>query len=88
VAWQRQDGERAWTMNQLRYRALSGSVLMGPALVVGDDEGRLHFLARQDGALQTRIETDGTPVAATPVVAGNTLVVVTSAGRVLGLRPD
>lgn len=88
VAWQRQDGERAWTMNQLRYRALSGSVLMGPALVVGDDEGRLHFLARQDGALQTRIETDGSPVAATPVVAGNTLVVVTSAGRVLGLRPD
>lgn len=88
VAWRRNDGERAWTMNQLRHRALSGSALMGPALVVGDDEGRLHFLARQDGVLQTRIETDGTPVAATPVVAGNTLVVVTGAGRVLGLRPE
>lgn len=88
LAWQRSDGERAWSMNQLRYRKLTAPLLMGPTLVVGDNEGRLHFYARQDGALQTRLETDGTPIAATPVLAGNTLVVVTRAGRVLGLRPE
>lgn len=88
VAWQRRDGERAWSMNQLRYRNLTSPLLMGPALVVGDDGGRLHFLARQDGALQARLETDGTAIAATPVLAGNTLVAVTRAGRVLGLRAE
>jgi outer membrane protein assembly factor BamB len=88
VAWRRNDGERAWSTTQLRYRKLTSPLLLGPALVVGDDEGRLHFLARQDGALQTRIETDGTSISATPVLAGSTLVVVTRAGRVLGLRPE
>ncbi len=88
VAWRRSDGERAWSTNQLRYRKLTSPLLLGPVLVVGDDEGRLHFLARQDGALQTRIETDGSPIVATPVMAGSTLVVVTRDGRVLGLRPE
>lgn len=88
VAWRRNDGERAWSTNQLRYRKLSSPLLLGPALVVGDDAGRLHFLSRTDGALQTRIETDGSPIITTPVLAGSTLVVVTRAGRVLGLRPE
>lgn len=88
VAWKRNDGERAWAVNQLRYRKLTAPALLGPALAVGDDEGRLHFFARQDGALQSRIETDGKPFAAAPLLVGNTLVVVTQAGRVLGLRPE
>lgn len=88
VAWRPRDGERAWSTNQLRYRKLTSPLLLGPALVVGDDAGQLHFLSRQDGALQTRIETDGTPIAATPVLVGSTVVVVTRAGRVLGLRPE
>lgn len=88
VAWKRGDGERAWTMNRLRYRKLTAPLLLGPTLAVGDDAGRLHFFARQDGALQTRIETDGGPFAAAPLLVGNTLVVVSKAGRVLGLRPE
>ncbi len=88
VAWRRADGERAWSTSQLRFRKLSSPLLLGPALVVGDDAGRLHFLSRTDGALQTRIETDGTPITVTPVLAGSTVVVVTRDGRVLGLRPE
>ena len=115
VAWRRSDGERAWSTNQLRYRQLTAPLLMGPTLVVGDGEGRLHFLSRADGALQTRFEIagpafialpslssefvlDGMPqrrfdadrraIAAAPLLVGNTLVAVTRAGRVLGLRPE
>lgn len=88
VAWKRADGERAWSTSQLRFRRLTSALLLGPALVLGDDDGYLHFLARQDGSLQTRLATDGTPIAASPVLAGNTLVVLTRAGRVLGLRPE
>lgn len=88
VAWQRSDGERAWSSKQLQYRRLSSPLLLGPGLVVGDEGGRLHFLSRRDGALQTRYETDGSPITVSPVLAGNTLVVVTRKGRVLGLRPE
>ena len=87
-AWQRSDGERAWSSKQLQHRRLSAPLLLGPGLVLGDEDGRLHFLSRRDGALQTRYETDGSPITVTPVLAGNTLVVVTRKGRVLGLRPE
>lgn len=88
VAWRRADGERLWSSNALRYRRLTAPLLLGAGLVVGDEGGRLHFLARADGALQARVETDGSPIATTPVLAGNTLVVVTRNGRVFGLRPE
>ncbi|MFN4362106.1 MAG: outer membrane protein assembly factor BamB [Hylemonella sp.] len=88
VAWRRADGERAWSSTALRYRRLTAPLLLGAGLVVGDEGGRLHFLARTDGALQTRVETDGSPIATASVLAGNTLVVVTRNGRVLGLRPE
>jgi outer membrane assembly lipoprotein YfgL len=114
MAWKRADGERAWSASQLRFRRLTSPVLVGATVVVGDDEGRLHFLARSDGALLSRYELgrsssvpnallsgdgtglgtkpvmaeDGGAPASTPVLAGNTLVVVTRAGRVLGLRPE
>ena len=88
VAWKQIDGERAWSMNQLRYRKLSSPLLLGPSVVVGDGEGRLHFYAREDGVLQGRLETEGGPLAATPLLAGNTLIVLTRAGRVMGLRPE
>lgn len=90
-AWRRSDGERLWSHTALRYRKLTSPLLLGGAaglVVVGDSEGRLHFLAREDGALQARFETGASAIAATPVLAANTLVVVTASGRVLGLRPE
>lgn len=90
-AWRRSDGERLWSHTALRYRKLTSPLLLGGPtglVVVGDSEGRLHFLAREDGALQARFETGVSPIAATPVLAGNTLVVVKADGRVLGLRPE
>lgn len=87
-AWKRADGERAWNIEQLRYRTLTAPAVMGPVVMVGDGDGNLHLFAQQDGVLQSRLETDGSAIAATPVVLGNTLVVVTQNGRVLGLRPE
>ncbi len=114
LAWKRGDGERVWSNNQLRFRKLTAPLLLGPVLVVGDDQGRLHFLARTDGALQARyelpdpsnaamlpalngegfqsasqyVDNSNRALAAAPVLAGSTLVVVNRAGRVLGLRPE
>jgi outer membrane protein assembly factor BamB len=88
IAWKRADGERAWTVEQLRYRNLMAPLELGRAVVVGDDIGLLHFLSRTDGAPLTRVSTDGSAIVAAPVLAGDTLVAVTRLGSVFGFRPD
>lgn len=88
VAWRRADGERLWVADRLRYRVLTAPLLAGRSIVVGDDAGTLYFLSRQDGTLLNRVTTDGSPLAATPVLVGNTLVVVTQRGGIFGFRPE
>jgi len=87
-AWRRSDGERGWAQDKLRYRELSAPLVAGRSVVLGDAQGWLHFLSRDDGSLLARVATDGKPITVTPVLAGNTLVVVTSAGSVYGFRPE
>ena len=41
-----------------------------------------------DAAPLNRLDTDGSGIAAAPVAAGDTLVVVTRKGGVYGFRPD
>jgi outer membrane protein assembly factor BamB len=88
VAWRRADGERLWIADHLRFRVLSAPLLAGRSIVVGDDSGTLYFLSRQDGTLLNRVTTDGSPLAATPVLVGNTLVAVTQRGGIFGFRPE
>jgi len=88
VAWRRADGERAWIQELLRYRNLGTPLAAGRSVVVGDGTGLLHFLSREDGSPMARVSTDGTAIVAAPVLAGNTLVVVTRGGGVFGFRPE
>ena len=88
VAWQRADGKRAWTSERLQFRKLTAPLLLGRSVVVGDDTGLVHLLSREDAAPLNRLATDGSAIAAAPVVAGDTLVVVTRKGGVYGFRPD
>ncbi len=87
-AWRRSDGERVWSSERLRFRALTAPLVIGRSVVVGDFQGHVHLLSRQDGSLLGRMSTDGSAVVATPVLAGNTLVVVTRAGGVFGFQPQ
>ena len=86
LAWQRASGERAWVSDALQWRYLSSPQVFGPWIAVGDEKGSVLLLARTDGHLAGRAATDGSAIAVQPVVAGNVLVVVTSAGGVYGFR--
>ncbi len=88
VAWRRADGERTWVAEGLRYRSLTAPLVIGRSIAVGDELGLVHLLSRDDGAALTRLTTDGSPVAAAPVLANGTLVVVTRNGGVFGFRPE
>jgi hypothetical protein len=57
-------------------------------VAVGDNTGVVHLLSREDGSPLTRVATDGSAIAAAPVLAGDTLVVVTRQGGIYGFRPE
>ncbi|VWX63678.1 Outer membrane protein assembly factor BamB [Burkholderiales bacterium 8X] len=88
AAWRRGDGERAWQVERYKYRTLTAPLAVGRSIVFGDSTGLVHFVSRDDGAPLNRITPDGSAIAASPVVSGNTVVVVTRNGGVFGYRPE
>ena len=87
-AWRADNGGRAWESDRLQWRYLTTPLVLGRSVVVGDETGLVHFLSREDGSPLTRVSTDSSGIAVAPVLAGNTLVVVTRNGGVYGFRPD
>lgn len=88
VAWRRDTGQRAWANERMLHRGLGTPLALGRSVVVGDDFGFVHLLSREDGTLLTRLATDGSEIAAAPVAAGNSLVVVTRTGGIFGFVPQ
>lgn len=87
-AWRRADGERAWLTDGLRYRGLTAPLVVGRSVAIGDFAGFVHLLSREDGTPLNRLTTDGSAIAAAPVLAGNTLIAVTRNGGVYGFVPE
>lgn len=87
-AYKRSVGDRAWTTDMLAYRGLTAPLVVGRAVAIGDSFGYVHLLNREDGKLLNRLSTDNSPIAAAPVLAGMTLVVVTKDGGVYGFLPQ
>jgi len=88
IAWQMRDGAQIWATDKLRLRQLSAPRVLGRTIAVADDVGQVHWIGRSDGALLRRMPTDGSGIAATPILADATLVVVTRKGGVFGFQPD
>ena len=88
LAWRADNGDRSWSSERLQWRYLTAPLVLGRSVVMGDETGLVHFLSREDGSPLTRVSTDSSGIAVSPVVAGNTLVVVTRNGGVYGFRPD
>lgn len=88
LAWQRLGGERAWAVDRLLHRGLSAPLALGRSVAVADSLGLVHLLSREDGSEMTRLSTDGSAILATPVLAGDALVVQTSNGGVYAWRPQ
>ena len=87
-AWSLADGEKRWSVDRFQHRKLTAPLVLGRSVVTADDSGLVHLLSRTDGSHMNRLTTDGTGVAVAPVVAADTLVVVTRGGGIYGFRPD
>ena len=87
-AWRAGAGEIAWTNERLLYRNLSAPLSAGKTVMVGDLDGQVHFLSREDGKTLLRLPTDGSAVVAQPVRSGSTVLVVTRNGGLFAFRPE
>lgn len=84
----RDTGASAWKNDKLGYRSLSTPVSYGRAVAVGDYQGVVHFLSREDGSFLARAATDGSPIMSVPQVAGSHLIFQTQSGTVTAIAVE
>ncbi len=73
-------GATLWKQDKLAARQVSGPLVAGGFVVVGDYEGYIHVLNREDGSFAARLATDGSPILVKPVRLGGEVLVQTRAG--------
>ncbi|HEY7986318.1 MAG TPA: outer membrane protein assembly factor BamB [Methylophilaceae bacterium] len=73
-------GRSYWRQGDLLYRQLSAPVVLDRSALVGDLEGWVHLLARDDGAIVGRIKTDGTAIMPQPVELASGIALVQTRG--------
>ena len=88
VAWSAADGQQRWAIDHVLHRGVTAPLAAGRSIIVGDAQGFVHLLSREDGSVLNRLNTDGSALLGGPVLAGNTLVAVTRNGGVFGWRPE
>ena len=67
LAFDKANGANIWRQDKLAGRGVSTPLAFGRYAVVGDYQGYVHLLAREDGSFAARIATDGSPIIAPPV---------------------
>ncbi|WP_374592561.1 outer membrane protein assembly factor BamB [Aquabacterium sp.] len=88
VAWRRTSGDIAWRVETLLHRTLSAPAAIAGKVAVGDFEGYVHLLSRQDGHTVARLSTRGSGVASPMVVVGSNLLVLTRDGGLFAFAVD
>lgn len=84
-ALDRSTGASIWKQDKLLNRRVSAPVVKRGLVLVGDGQGLLHFLSREDGAFAARMQSDGTPIVATPQTIGSAFLVQTAGGTVMAV---
>jgi outer membrane protein assembly factor BamB len=87
-ALDKSSGAYVWKQEKLANRQLSAPLVYRGYVVVGDLDGYVHFLSREDGAFAGRIATDGSPIRAQPQALNEGVLIQTKKGGlfVLGLK--
>jgi outer membrane protein assembly factor BamB len=86
VALDRSNGASIWKQDKLFGRGVTAPLALGRYVIVGDFEGYVHFLSREDGAFAARIATDGSAVIAPPAALDmSSFVIQTRNGGVFAI---
>ena len=79
-------GATVWKQDQLHGRQLSAPMATGQAVAVGDFDGYIHWLARDDGHFLARTRIASAAVLAPPLADGATLYVEAQNGDLAAYR--
>lgn len=85
LAFDKTTGTSVWKQDKLFARGVSGPAVIGRYVAVGDYQGYIHFLSKDDGSFAARVPTDGSAVNTAPVVSGDLLLTQTQKGGVFAL---
>jgi len=88
AAFSRDGGASAWKTDVLQYRQLSTPLSFGRTVAVGDFEGYVHFLSREDGTMLGRVSLDSSPIKSVPLLAGSNMIVQTQSGTVAAIAVE
>ncbi len=86
VSLDKSTGASMWRQDALLYRRVSAPAVVGDWLVVGDFEGYVHILSREDGSFVARLPTDGSAIVATPAEVDGHALVQTRGGGLYMIR--
>ncbi|WP_145477857.1 outer membrane protein assembly factor BamB [Stenotrophomonas rhizophila] len=79
-------GTAMWSQTGLARRSLTGPVVQGDYVVVGDYKGYLHWLRTDNGEFAGRAKSGGDALLAQPVVADGILLVQNVDGKLTAFR--
>jgi len=80
VALDRATGASVWRQEKLLHRRVSSPLVIGDWIVVGDYQGYVHVLSREDGSFVARIGTDGSNIIAAPIQMDEQVLLLTQSG--------
>jgi outer membrane protein assembly factor BamB len=76
-------GITAWRQDAMPRRRLSRPRIVGDYVVLGDGDGYVHVIGREDGAFAARARADSSAILADPQLLGDGFVVQTLGGDVV-----
>ena len=85
IAFEKTGGASLWKQDKLYGRYVSGPVVTGKYVAVGDYQGYVHFISRDDGSFAARIATDGSPIVAQPLAMNSGILVQTVKGGIFAI---
>jgi outer membrane protein assembly factor BamB len=80
-------GKTFWRQGALKNRQLTAPLAMGALIAVGDFEGYVHFLSREDGAFSARVKTgDSQILSQMALINSSTLLAQSRDGDIYALQ--
>jgi len=86
--WSIQDGsgDALWRQTRLLRRQVTAPSIAGRYIVVGDLEGYVHWIARNDGRFVARQQVSDGPILSQPLVINDIVYITAADGRLTAIR--
>jgi outer membrane protein assembly factor BamB len=80
-ALEKETGVSSWKQDKLLYRQLSAPVVQDDAILVGDFQGNIHALSKQDGRIIGRTSLGKTPIHTSSLSTNAAAYIIDAGGR-------